>query len=517
MATEFERSVPPGDFPTTLGPGHPTMLSDYPAGAVDAGLAARPVAEPVVVPDAVVDRLRGACASMTVDDATRADVSRDWWPINVLANRDGAALGLPAVVVSPTTTDEVSAVLAICNEARIPVTVAAGRSGVLGGTIPIFGGVSLDLCGLTGIVSVDDESLLVEVRSGTFGDHYEHELRTTYGLTQGHWPQSFNLATVGGWLACRGAGQLSNRYGKIEDMVVGLEVVLADGTVIHTGGSARASQGPDLNQLFVGSEGTLGVITSATFRAHPAPTFERRAAFAFESFEAGLDACRRIVRRGLAPAVLRLYDSYESYNKFKVEKGQNVLLVLDEGDRHTVDASFAITRSECAGAVPLDAELVEHWLVERNDVSNLPSVLDRGIVYDTLEITGPWSKLPRIYAETVAAMTGVEHTLVASSHQSHAYLDGACLYFTFAGMPPADGAADYYNAMWEAGTRAVLAAGGNLSHHHGVGLNRARFMRDAHGAAFDTLVAIKQALDPNGILNPGKQGYPSPFGPVTFP
>src|SRR6185312_13071338 len=185
-------------------------------------------------------------------------------------------------------------------------------SGVCGASVPVFGGVLLDLTGITGIVGVDETSLLVDVRAGTFGDVFEDELRAEHRVTCGHWPQSMALSTVGGWLACRGAGQLSTRYGKIEDMVVGLDVVLADGRRINTGGAPRAAVGPDLNQLFVGSEGTLGIITGARLRLHPAPTHERRRAFSFRSFEDGVDAMRRILQRGATPAVLRLYDPAEA-------------------------------------------------------------------------------------------------------------------------------------------------------------------------------------------------------------
>ena len=158
---------------------------------------------------------------------------------------------LPAAVARPTTASEVAAVLKLCAESDVPVTAAAGRSGVCGASVPAFGGVSLDLTGLDGIVGVDDASLLVDVRAGTFGDTFEETLQSTHGLTLGHWPQSIVLSTVGGWLACRGAGQYSTRYGKIEDMVVGLEVALADGRVIRTGGTGpRSATGPDLTQLF---------------------------------------------------------------------------------------------------------------------------------------------------------------------------------------------------------------------------------------------------------------------------
>lgn len=515
MVTDFERLVPPGEFPSPLGDGAPSFLVGFPGGPES--VTDRLLADPVEVGSGLVERLAGVAKSVVTEEAVRTDYARDWWALNVQWTLSGRVGGRPGVVVRPGSREEVSSVLQICNEERIPVTVTAGRSGCVGGTIPVFGGVALDMCDLAGIVDVDQESLLVDVRTGTFGDHYEHQLRTEHGLTQGHWPQSFNLATVGGWLACRGAGQLSNRYGKIEDMVVGLEVVLADGTTIRTGGSARSAQGPDLNQVFVGSEGTLGVITSALMRVRPAPQFERRAAFAFSSFAEGLDATRRILRRGLSPAVLRLYDAHESRAKFQTDEGQNLLIILDEGDKVVVDAAMTIALEECSGATRLDVELVERWMEERNDVSSATKALDRGIVYDTLEITGPWSKLPAIYESALAAIGEVEHTLIASSHQSHAYPDGACLYFTFAGLPPEDQKDSYFNAAWDAGTRAVLANGGNLSHHHGIGLNRARFMQEAHGEALGTLVAIKDALDPNGILNPGKMGLPNPFGSVRFP
>ena len=230
-----------------LGPGAPTAPIALSGGA--AAATAHPNAPAVAVPDAVLERLRAACAEVTVDAATRAESSRDWWPLAMTWALEGQVPGLAAAVARPATPAEVGAVLAVANEAGIPVTAAAGRSGVCGSSVPVYGGIVLDLCDLKGIRSVDDASLTTDVLAGTFGDYFEHELRTTYGLTCGHWPQSVALSTVGGWLACRGAGQLSTRYGKIEDMVIGLDVALADGTVIHTEGNARQATGPDLNQL----------------------------------------------------------------------------------------------------------------------------------------------------------------------------------------------------------------------------------------------------------------------------
>jgi len=465
----------------------------------------------VDVPTDVLERLRGVCPVQT-DVGARAEASRDWWPLGMVWALDDQVASLAAAVVRPASAAEVRDVLTICDEARVPVTPAAGRSGVCGASVPVHGGVLLDLCGLAGIVDVDAVSLVADVRAGTFGDVLEDELRVSHGVTVGHWPQSVALSTVGGWLACRGAGQYSTRYGKIEDIVEGLDVVLADGTVVHTGGVPRAAAGPDLTQVFVGSEGTLGVITGARLRVHPTPPAERRAAFGFPSFAAGLEACRSVLQRGATPAVLRLYDDIEGDRSFGTGSGVHPLVVLDEGDASLVDAVMSVVGEACADAAPLGEDLVARWLEHRNDVSALEALIGRGYVVDTMEISARWRDLPAIYEATTAALRAVEGTLMASAHQSHAYGDGACLYFTFAGQPDATARESYYRAAWDAATTTVLALGGALSHHHGVGLNRARFVREALGAGADVLAALKTALDPHGILNPGKLGLASPFG-----
>jgi len=506
--------------PTPLpppGPGAPTPPIALAGGAAQA----RPRLGPMVpVPEPVLDRLAKTGARVSTDAAVRAEASRDWWPGAMIWATEGEVAGLAGAVVTPTAVEQVAAVLRLCDAARVPVTTAGGRSGVCGASVPAFGGVVLDTTELTGVVGIDEESMVLDVRPGTFGDHLEAELRSR-GLTVGHWPQSVALSTVGGWVACRGAGQLSNRYGKIEDMVVGLDVVLADGTEVTTGGAPRAAVGPDLTQLFVGSEGTLGVITGARLRLHPAPATERHAAYAFPTFGAANEACRRIVQRGLPPAVLRVYDATEADRSYQTGD-RAVLLVMDEGDAVVVEASTAVVEQECATAEPLDEALVGRWLSHRNEVSALEALIGKGYVVDTMEITAPWSKVDAVYDATTTALRAVPGVLAASAHQSHAYPDGACLYFTFAGKvdEPQGGTVardQLYRDLWDAGQRAVLAAGGTLSHHHGVGLNRSRFTAEALGAAHGVLQAAKDALDPNGILNPGKLGLRSPFGEVAWP
>jgi alkyldihydroxyacetonephosphate synthase len=504
----------PASLPAA-GPGAPTPPIEIAGGP--AGASPRLSAPRVDVPPAVLERLRATCASVTVDPAGVAEASRDWWPLAMAWATEGQVAGLAGAVARPDDADQVAAVLAVCHEARIPVTAAAGRSGVCGASVPVHGGVVLDLTRLAGIVDVDATSLVLDVRPGTFGDVLEHDLRSRHGTTLGHWPQSVALSTVGGWLACRSAGQLSGRYGKIEDMVLGLDVALADGRRITTGGWPRGAVGPDLTQLFVGSEGTLGIVTGARLRLHPAPRHERRSAWLLSSFEQGLDTMRRIVQRGATPAVLRLYDAAEADRTYHTG-GRALLLVLDEGDPALVDTVVTVVAEECrAGDRPAeaaDAAHVERWLAHRNDVAALEALISKGFVVDTMEVSASWSALPAIYRATLDALLAVEGTIAASAHQSHSYPSGGCLYFTFAGQVEPGERDRYYRALWDAGQRAVLARGGSLSHHHGVGLNRGRFMAEALGPALDVLVATKQALDPDGILNPGKLGLPSPFGAV---
>jgi alkyldihydroxyacetonephosphate synthase len=502
--------------PLTPGPGTPTP----PISLAGGGEAATGHLhdEPVPVTDDLLTRLQGACSDVSTNPADRSEHSRDWWPQAMIWATQGEVAALAGAVVRPHDAAEVAAVLRICNEARVPVTAAGGRSGVCGASVPVFGGVVLDTTAMSGIVDVDATSMVLDVLPGTFGDLLEDELQADHGVTIGHWPQSMTLATVGGWLACRGAGQYSTRYGKIEDIVVGLDVVLADGSTIHTGGQPRQAVGPDLNQVFVGSEGTLGIITGARLRLHPKPPAERRAAYAFDDFATALDACRRIVQRGATPAVLRLHDVTEAA-RFGVE-GRNLVLLLDEGDPTIIAAAVDVAESELSQQgerLANSDDVVGAWVEHRNDVSALEALISKGYVVDTMEVAGPWARLDEIHRAASAAIGGVAGTMVVSCHQSHAYTDGACLYFTFAAKPEADTRDAYYVDVWEAGTRAVLAAGGALSHHHGVGLNRSRFVRDALGDGFSVLASLKTALDPNGILNPGKLGLPSPFGSPTWP
>ena len=331
---------------------------------------------------------------------------------------------------------------------------------------------------------------------------------------------------VGGWIGSRGAGQFSTRYGKIDDMVAGLEVVLADGSVILTGTEPAGAAGPDLTSLFIGSEGTLGIITKVWLRAHPLPSCIKKAAYRFKTFAAAVETMRSAVRHGATPAVLRLYDERESKRSHGGDGTTCTLIVLDDGEQEIVDATLAVVDryARTHGAVNAPVERVDHWLAHRNDTSGLQALTKKGFVIDTMEVAAPWSAMNEVYSNVCRAVLAIDGARSISAHVSHSYLDGACLYFTFVGTTSTreinsastDEHEALYLAIWNAAQRAALEAGGNLSHHHGVGLNRGRFMREAMGSAFDVLAAMKQALDPNDLLNPGKLGLPTTRGKVKY-
>jgi alkyldihydroxyacetonephosphate synthase len=453
-----------------------------------------------------LEKLAGVCAVET-DLSTVTEASRDWWPHDMHWALKGVVTQRAAVACRPTDTKDVSDILSLCNDYHIPVTAAAGRSGVSGGSIPLRGGVILDMCAMRGVTDIDEVSGIVEVLPGTFGPELEEHL-APFNLTVGHFPQSFDISTVGGWIACRGAGQFSTRFGKIDDMVVALEVVLADGTVVRTSDAPSGADGPDRAAIFIGSEGTLGIVTRAWLRAHPRHQHEWRSAWSFESFEAGMEACRRIVRAGATPAVLRLYDEKESQRSHGGDGTRSFLLVLDTADEAMLSATRRLVEHECESSMARheDTSLVANWLSHRNDTSGLQALTKKGFVIDTMEVAAPWSRLKQVRDDVVKAFESVAGCRLASCHLSHSYIDGACLYFTFAATPGEATFDATYDALWNSGQRAALRAGANLSHHHGVGLNRARFMDEALGNEMVILRALKNALDPNGILNPGKLG-----------
>ncbi len=433
--------------------------------------------------------------------------AHDTWPLSLIRAEQGRLPTRAACVVRPQSTEEVQAALRVADRLRVPVSPFGAGSGVCGGFLPEAGAVVVDMGAMNALVEVDEVSLQARVQAGMMGHHFEDALNQR-GYSMGHFPQSIELSTVGGWVSTRAAGQFSSRYGSIEDMLLGLEVVLADGRLVSIKPSPRRSAGPDLRHVFLGSEGTLGIVTELTVKTFPVPETRRMVAFGFDDFDEGLEATRKIVRAGWRPPVLRLYDGHEAGRHFGewIAEDAAALLIVTEGPAAMADAELAACREICTaqGGSDAGAAPVEHWFVERNNVPSLRDLVARGLVVDTIEVTADWTHISDLYRNVVESVGEVKSLLIVSGHSSHSYAQGTNIYFTFVANPddPAD-SEDVYLECWRRAMDATVRSGGSISHHHGVGRLRTPWMRAEHGVGIDVLRSIKQALDPNGILNPG--------------
>ena len=457
----------------------------------------------------IVARLREALgARVHTDAATLAAHRRDTWALAELHDLLGRGAPTALAVVRPESVDEVTTALRLCRAARVPVIPFGGGSGVCGGVEAQPEAVVLSTRGLDGLVSLDARNLTASFRAGTMGGEAERRLQKE-GLTIGHWPQSVDLSTVGGWVATRAAGQFSTAYGSIEDLVLALEVVLPDGSVLRTRETPRAAAGPDLRQLFMGSEGTLGVVSEVTFSLRPLPEARSLAAFHFASLDAGLEAIRRFMRVGLRPPVVRLYDERESQRQFAAQcpDGRAMLILVHEGPEAVVAAEVAGVAKLCAdeGGVGADAASVEHWLEHRNNVPSFRELNERGLVVDTIEVAATWDRVMPLYQAAVASLRELPEVVLASAHSSHSYRSGTNLYFTFAArVEDRERMPAVYRECWQRVIRATLACGGGIAHHHGIGRVRREFLAEEIGdAGVGVLRALKRALDPDDLLNPG--------------
>jgi len=452
--------------------------------------------------------------TVSTDAADLAAHSRDWWALAMLRERRGDELPRPSAVVRPASTEQVAVVLRWAQETRTPVVPFGGGSGVSGGAEAIAGAITLDLRRMNRVLAVDHVAMTVTAQAGIGGADLERELEGR-SLTLGHFPQSIDISTLGGWVAARSAGQKSARYGRLEDMVLGLEVVLPSGTVVRTRPVPASAAGPDITRFFIGSEGTLGVVTEATLAVRPAPRVVTHGAYAFPSFVDGLDAVRRAAQEELRPAVMRLYDESDvgiAFRDYAYQPDGSLLVLRFEGDA-IADAEEAAVREIVSkgGGRDLGPALAEAWWDHRNDAVStfrkimLHELLGPASAADTMEVAGLWPAT-HLY-ETVRAALGA-HADVVGCHASHPYPQGTCLYFTFVFVGAKDEAAveARYRGAWNDAAEATLAAGGTITHHHGVGLLKAPWLPRELGAGFEVLRAIKRALDPAGIMNPGKLG-----------
>jgi alkyldihydroxyacetonephosphate synthase len=474
---------------------------------------------------ALVDDLRGRVgdAWVATDPADTDRYAHDWWPRLLMRRRAGDELPVPDAVVAPGTRDEVVAVLAWCHEHDVAVVPFGAGTGVCGGAAPVAGAITLDLKRLNSIGAFDEVSGTITVEPGVFAQTLEDHLAHR-GWTLGHFPSSIHCSTIGGFLAIRSAGQASSFYGKLEETVVGLEAVLADGSLFQARPVPQSAAGPDLKQLFLGGEGTTGIITSATLRIWPAPAVALDRGFLVTDVATGLDAIRAVMRTGLRPTIVRLYDETDTAMVFGgqgLEVPEGCLLIVGcEGDADVAAFTAGVVRRILTehDARDLGPGPGENWRAHRHamsyrfaDYMKPGGTFGDALTLDTMEVAGTWGVLPGLYEAVKAAIA--EHVDLVFAHFSHVYPEGASIYFTLGAINEGDEerAVSRYDAAWDAGQRAAVAAGGTISHHHGVGLLRAPYLREELGdVGFDLLQRVKDALDPQGLLNPGKLGLRRP-------
>jgi len=437
------------------------------------------------------------------DETTLKLYSRDYWPLALLRETRGEALPRPLLVVWPESAEEVSKLVKLCNEYRVPFVPYAGGSGVIGGTM-CEGCVVIDVKRMNRILRFSEEDALVVVESGVMLKKLEEYLNSK-GFTLRHIPQSFPEAAVGGLIATMSTGQFSTKYGGIEELVMDLEVVAPDGGIIPLRRSIvpRAATGPELKRLFIGSEGQLGIITKAVLKVFPLPEHQWKNAYAFPDFESGLRAVREMMLTGAVPAVARLYDKDDSATRFH-DARDTLILIFEENSEEILNAKVSEARRIIAkhGGKEVGAAPVDKWLETRFDViSELKKlVVPLNLWFDTIETAATWSALPKVYRAFKERVKSVKGVYAVLAHASHFYTTGACIYFTL--TYEAD--EQTYWRMWEEAMRTLLETGATISHHHGVGLLRAKWVAEELGAGLQYLKKVKRCLDPQGLANPGK-------------
>ena len=466
---------------------------------------------------AFIDVLRASVHSVSIDPAERARCARDWsWPA-IYAQQEGSA-SLPDAVVLATDDDDVAATLRAASEHGVPVVPRGGGSGVMGACVPYHGGVVLDVSAMNGILALDEVSLTATVEAGLNGRAFERALNER-GLSFPHYPASAEWASVGGYVAARGSGVLSSRYGKIEDQVISLRVVTPGGEVIDTVPVNRHAVGPELTQLFVGSEGTLGVITRVTVRLVPLPAHRRFEAVSLPSLQAGIDGLRTAMQRGLRPAVIRFYDAEAAAASLSpvVDRrlsGPTALLMFEgEAEPAEAEADAALRLLASHGGTRLEPELASTWWERRYDFYHPPHYPQLPAMWGTIDAVASYDRILAVYEGIRSALEPFADTgLRLRTHFSHWYEWGTMVYPRFL-IPDVSGHPDppaLYKEIWRAGVEAILAAGGVINDHHGVGATLAPYLERQWGAAYGTLMQVKHALDPANVMNPGKLGFPAP-------
>ncbi|MCX5737571.1 MAG: FAD-binding oxidoreductase, partial [Proteobacteria bacterium] len=432
------------------------------------------------------------------DPAVLSRSQRDTWVISVWRSLQNNPVASPSCVVRPSNTAKVSAILTYASRERIAVVPFGAGSGVCGAVLAPEHSIIVDLGGMHALKHIDEVSLLATVEPGMLGSDFEAALNQA-GYSMGHFPQSIALSSVGGWVATRAAGQFSTKYGNIEDMLVAFEAVLPNGDIVRTRAIPRAAAGQDLRHVFLGAEGTTGILTELTYAIHPVAPATQKQTIAFSSMSTGLEALRRIMRAGWRPAVLRLYDEVEAGRSFAgtANVGESLLLILTEGPAElvAVEISAATRIAGDAGGRVVGSDAVDSWLHHRNAVPGFEYFLKQGMVVDTIEVAATWHCIDQLYTGVLAGMRAVPGLIVASGHSSHSYGTGTNIYFTFAARPDQpEELEELYFRIWGAAMEATLAAGGTISHHHGIGRVRRKWLAKELGSAYPMLGTLRRAM-----------------------
>jgi alkyldihydroxyacetonephosphate synthase len=431
-------------------------------------------------------------------------------------------------VVYPVTAEEVLAVVQWAGQEKIAVIPFGGGSSVVGGVNALAaegqrGVLTIDMTLMDQILEIDEAALVARVQAGAYGPQLEEALQAR-GFTLGHYPQSFEFSTLGGWIAPRSAGHQSNKYGKAEHWFVSARVASPRG-LWETEGFPGSAAGPQLRDIMTGSEGVLGVITDAVIRIHRVPEVKDYRGYLFPSFEDGIAATRDMMQSGVHTAMIRLSDLNETYFYSALDTGGVgadepvvfcVMLVGLEGDKTDVDHNLERSRTiiKSHNGIHMGETPGQTWYEKRFLTPYLRDpMMDRGLGVDTLETATRWSNISHLH--TVVSKT-IEDALAANpggpgmrgivmAHISHCYRDGASLYFTFAFPRALDRDVDQWLAVKRAASAAIIANGGTISHHHGVGLDHVPWMGEEKGPmAMNILQSVKQYMDPEGVMNPGK-------------
>jgi alkyldihydroxyacetonephosphate synthase len=431
---------------------------------------------------------------------------RDLWPLAIMEARAG---DVPprVLVVRPSSREQVASLLRWAAANHVAVTPMGGGTGVCGALAPAGGELVLDMGAFDRVFEIDETNLICRCEAGVNGWGLEQRLNAK-GLTLGHFPSSLPGTTVGGLVATRSSGQESSRFGSIEDMVISLGVVLPDGAYAAPRPGPRSAVGPALHELFLGAEGGLGVVVEAVLRVHRLPEYVAGRGYGFKDLRAGLGCMRIVMQSGIRPLVMRLYDAEDAaFNGYDLGEGECALVVATAGPREVAGAEATAVEAFAREARPLGEEPWKRWLRHRFDLSaeRLEAFLNpAGAYLDTIELAAPWTVLPDLHARVKSAIAVGG---LALCHFSHAYEQGCCAYFTFGGSADSEREARAaYGRAWEGAMSAARELGATISHHHGVGQVRARWVAAEMGGWMRVWRAVRDGIDPEGIMNPRAVG-----------